>query len=131
MDVSAHLKLMMGGMKNERVWRVEWELGNVGGSKGPESLTLVPTILTSWEGHEGRALLEGLISIQKVLRVEFLGLQELSGVVVDRSKDGDDICALCGWEAESVVQKCWDIPHLGFLLYRVGVPGDVMGVCEA
>lgn len=66
-----------------------------------------------------------------MLRVEFLGLLELSGVVVDRIKEGDDICALCGWEAESVEQKGWDVPYLGFLLYRAGVPGDSMGVCEA
>lgn len=50
---------------------------------------------------------------------------------MDRIKEGDDICALCGWEAESVEQKGWDVPYLGFLLYRAGVPGDSMGVCEA
>lgn len=32
-----------------------------------------------------------------MLGVEFLGRQELVGVIVDCVKKGDDICALCGW----------------------------------
>lgn len=35
------------------------ELSNIGGNKGPEKLTLVPTALTGWEGHDGRVHLEG------------------------------------------------------------------------
>lgn len=38
-------------------------------------------------------------------RVEFLGCQELAGVVVDCVEEGDGFAALCGWEAELVVQR--------------------------
>lgn len=64
--------------------------------------------------------------IQKVLRIECLGIQELGGVVVDCVKEGDDIRSLCGCEAESLVQTAWEVPQLGFPLYRAGGPWDLL-----
>lgn len=52
--------------------------------------------LTSREWHEGRALLEGLVGVQKMLGVELLRRLELVGVIVHGVKKCDDICALCG-----------------------------------
>lgn len=52
--------------------------------------------LTSRKWHEGRALLEGLIVIQKMLGIELPRRLELFGVIVHGVKKRDDICALCG-----------------------------------
>lgn len=78
----------------------------------------------------GKGMKAGLVlkdGIQKVLRIECLGIQELGGVVVDCVKEGDDIRSLCGCEAESVVQTAWEVPKLGFPLYRAGGSWDLMG----